>query len=186
MRRDGAISDDPRPFLKELYERIGSNRTLSFDLEHRYGTTVDLNLRASLSTHADRPPFLPSDAQLKMPSGDSLLPAHITGRPDDSGNSCRPDHTDFSEVGSSPRWVLNLVAWRSVAEMSQAQNIFLVGEFLRFDFNEGLNTPDPRGAIRGALRQATGITTTRWEITDPLRNLASDWLANPPHRPLIR
>ncbi|MBX4864257.1 hypothetical protein HJA86_30885 [Rhizobium bangladeshense] len=93
---------------------------------------------------------------------------------------------DFSEVGSSPRWVLNLVAWRSVAEMSQAQNIFLIGEFLRFDFNEGLNTPDPRGAIRGALRQATGITTTRWEITDPLRNLASDWLANPPHRPLIR
>lgn len=181
VRRDGAIGDDPRPFLKELYERIGSNRTLSFDLEHRYGTTVDLNLRASLSTHADWPPFLPSDAQLKMPSGESLSFLHIS-LADPTTAEIHVDQTilDFSEVGSSPRWALNLAAWRSVAEMSQAQNIFLVGEFLRFDFNEGLNTPDPRGAIRGALRQATGITTTRWEITDPLRNLASDWLANPP------
>ncbi|MGO7860186.1 hypothetical protein ACC676_01025 [Rhizobium ruizarguesonis] len=181
VRRDGPIADDPRPFLKELYERIGNNRTLSFDLEHRYGTTVDLNLRASLSTHADWPPFLPSDAQLKMPSGESLSFLRIS-LADPNTAEIHVDQTilDFSEVGSAPRWALNLAAWRSVAEMSQAQNIFLVGEFLRFDFNQGLNTPAPRGAIRGALRQAAGITTTRWEITDALRNMASDWLANPP------
>lgn len=179
-RADGAIGEDPRGFLRELYNRLGTQRSLKFDIEHRYGATLGLGMRPTLSTYADWPPFLPSDAQLKTSREDLRLLRVSLADPTTAELHFSQAVLDWLLVTDPERWALNLAAWRAIAELSQAAEIWLAGDFRRFDVNAGLAATDSKGALVSALQRVEAITKTEWEITTEVQRLVTPWLSNPP------
>jgi len=179
IRIDPASGLDPRQEVLDLYRKVGEPRPLTFDIEHRYGTTIDLaGLAPEPSTHADWRITLPQEATQRDTK--DVEPPFSFLRVELDGNSrellLHFDTRILDGRLAGPDYASTILsAWRSLGELLRADTIFVDGDLQRFDMVQGLGAHVEQGAMRSALVEIGRVSVN---ITQALQDFARDWLEN--------
>ncbi|EKO3906884.1 hypothetical protein GWZ48_004383 [Vibrio fluvialis] len=170
--------EDVRGFYSDLYRRIGKERLLEFELEHTYGTRLDIGDSLSIQTPLDEHIRLPVDVGEKMGDAHVRFLVVTYDRPSEVEQIALRFNKkiltkSWVDVSDEPaRKESHIEAWQAVAEFAYASKVEVVCQSYRFDFYTALNN---RGGTLGSglipSRQAIEI-----DVTERLRTEASSWL----------
>lgn len=169
---------DVRGFYSELYQRIGKERLLEFELEHTYGTRLDIGDSLSTQTPLDEHIHLPVDIGEK--EGDAHVRFLVVTY--DRPNEVEEISLRFNKKVLTKSWVdhsdepankeSHIEAWQAVAEIAYANKVEVVCQPYRFKFYEALKN---EGGTLGS-----GLIPSRraivFDVTNNLKTEASSWL----------
>lgn len=170
-----------RQFYAELYPKIGVDRTLKLELEHTYGTRLDVGDDLSLSTPLDEKIVLPVDIGERV--NDEGIPFLVV----DYTSTANKEHialvvdrqvlsSDWDEIDESDeaesRKQSHIEAWQSVAELVYAERITVTCQAYRFDFHSALESG--LDSLGGGLVPARD--SIELEVTDQIQAEMEGWL----------
>lgn len=177
-----------RAHFQDMYSRIGAERTLAFDFEHTYGTQLELPIDGGgstirgLSSHYDFDLLTPPEVTLAGEPGADCPPPNgadfmtVTYAEMENGSevlrftlNTQWLHPEYAACGNGSLRATHTAAWRAVAEMAYASEIFVSGLFRRFDFHAALRTCGADGIAAG-LTPAADFENRVWHI--PAEQLA--------------
>jgi hypothetical protein len=171
-------------FFASLYAKLGTNSALSFNIEHTYGFTKVLESKGRGRGAVTWRPILPTEltlankeeAKLKKDNLHFCTAVLNEGPPEEI-------FLQFDPEWIKPEWVQNeklrpfyLAAWRSIAELANARQIFVTGRFLRFNFHRALAKPSKNGELAAGLEPVREFDPWRLDVTQELRNKCRKWL----------
>lgn len=171
-RYPNAKVNDLAGYFEKLYATGATERALRLDLEHTYGTLIDLGLEPQLSAHLDFPVVLPTEARKSSPEPskpDAFVEVAFEPGKTNAELVFQTDWLRESTKASDRR--AHSDSWAAVSELEKAEKIILRVRPLSFDHRRVLEAPAPRlsagMAVEGAVQD--------WDATTPVKQLVREW-----------
>ncbi len=199
----GASLEDAPGFFRDVYANLGRPRRLDWNVEHTYGVRLrpEADTELATPTWADFPPQNPAavsvtttpenappereyflTVRLEEPA-EGVDRAHIRCRTGwlASAPEPTPDDKGVDEAGR------RVAAWRSIAELANAQRVILRARAVRFDrlAKMGANAPVATDTLLAEYLADVYAARPAWDVTETVGRTARAWMDSPPTDPVF-